>query len=73
MPLRMRGGPINTYCLSTVCFKSHSVDLRVMDILKISKAVKSWLYADMLFKPEEMIMNRPIKYGGPGILNVELF
>ena len=71
MPLSMRGGSINTYCLSTVWFKSHSVDLRVMDISKISKAVKSWLYADMLFKPEEMIMERPIKYGGLGILNVK--
>ena len=71
MPLSMRGGSINTYCLSTVWFKSHSVDLRVMDISKISKAVTSWLYADMLSKPEEMIMERPIKYGGLGILNVK--
>ena len=71
MPLSMRGGSINTYCLSTVWFKTHSVDLRVMDITKINKAIKSWLYADMLFKPEEMVMVRPIKYGGLGILDVK--
>ena len=71
MPLSMRGGSINTYCLSTVWFKTHSVDLRVMDITKITKAIKSWLYADMLFKPEEMVMVRPVKYGGLGILDVK--
>ena len=42
-----------------------------MDTTKISKAVKSWLYADMHFKPEEMVMERPIRYGGLGVLNVK--
>ena len=71
MPLSMRRGSINIYCLSSVWFKTHSVDLRVMDTTNISKAVNSWLYADMLFKPEEMIMERPIIYGGLGVLNVK--
>ena len=69
MPLSIRGSSINTYCLSIVWFKTHFVDLRVMDTTNISKAVKSWFYADMLFKPEEMIMERPIRYGGLGVLN----
>ena len=71
MPLSMRGGSINTYYLSTVWFKTHSVDLRIMDITKINKAIKSWLYADMLFKPEEMVMVRPVRYGGLGIFDVK--
>ena len=71
MPLNMRGWSINQYCLSKVWFKTHSVDLRVMDITKITSSVKSWLYADHLIKPEEMIMYRPASYGGLGILNVK--
>ena len=71
MPLSMRSWSINTYGLSKVWFKTHSVDLRVLDITNINKAVKSWLYADMLFKPEEMIMVRPALYGGLGVHDVK--
>ena len=71
MPLSMRSWSINTYGLSKVWFKTHSVDLRVLDITNINKSVKSWLYADMLFKPEEMIMVRPAQYGGLGVHDIK--
>ena len=71
MPLNMRGWSLNQYCLSKVWFKTHSVDLRVMDMNKITSSVESWLYADHLIKPEELVMNRPASYGGLGILNVK--
>ena len=58
MPLNMRGWSLNQYCLSKVWFKTHSVDLRVMDMNKITSSVESWLYADHLIKPEELVMNR---------------
>ena len=71
MPLNMRSWSVNQYCLSKVFFRTHSVDLRVMDVTKITSSVKSWLYADQLLKPEEMVMFRPAVWGGLGVLNVK--
>ena len=42
-----------------------------MDLTKITSNIKSWLYADHLIKPEELVMHRPASYGGLGILNVK--
>ena len=58
--------------MSKVFFRTHSVDLRVMDITKITSNVKSWLYADQLLKPEEFVMYRPASYGGLGVINVKM-
>jgi hypothetical protein len=68
MPVTMRPWSINSYALSKVWFRCHSVDLRTADILAISRSVKSWMYADMFEKPAEMIMFRPTFYGGLGVL-----
>ena len=70
MHLSMRSWSLNQYCLSKVWFRTHSVDLRVMDINSITSSVKSWLYADQLIKPEEKVIFRPPTYGGLGIHNV---
>ena len=72
MPLTQRGHSINTYCLSKIWFKSASVDLRVLDTTKITSLIKSWLYADQLEKPEELILYRSRKSGGLNIYNVKL-
>ena len=63
---------MNQYCMSKVFFRTHSVDLRVMDITMITSKVKSWLYADQLLKPEEFVMYRPSSYGGLGVINVKM-
>ena len=39
---------------------------------KITSRIKSWLYGDMLLKPEEMVMTRPASYGGLGIHNIKM-
>ena len=70
MHLSMRSWSLNQYCLSKVWFRTHSMDLRVMDINSIPSSVKSWLYADQLIKPEEKVIFRPPTYGGLGIHNV---
>jgi hypothetical protein len=72
MPLIQRSWSLNQYCMSKVFFRTHSVDLRVMDITKITSNVKSWLYADQLLKPEEFVMYRPSSYGGLGVINVKM-
>ena len=71
MPLTMRPTSINSYLLSKVWFRCCFVDLRVADIMSINSSVKSWLYANMLEKPSEMIMCRPVKFGGLGVLSVK--
>ena len=43
MLLNMRGWSLNQYCLSKAWFKTHSVDIRVQDVTKITSLVKSWL------------------------------
>ena len=70
MPLSMRSWSLNQYCYSKVWFKTHSVDLRAMDISRITSSAKSWMYADMLLKPEEMVMVRPALSGGLGVHHV---
>lgn len=64
MHFSMRSWSMNQYGFSKVWFRTHCVDLRVMDITKITTAVKSWLYADMFIKPKEKVMYRPGAYTG---------
>ena len=72
MDLICRPWSINSYALSKVWFKCHTVDLRVVDTTKISSKVKSWLFQDQLEKPEEMLLHRPIHMGGLGLHNVKM-
>ena len=72
MHLNLRGWSINQYCLPKMWFRTHSVDLRVQDVTKVTSLVKSWLYQDQFLKPEESIMYRPPTLGGLGIHNVLL-
>ena len=44
MHLTLRSWSANQYCLSKALFRTHSVDLRMLDVKKISSLVKSWLY-----------------------------
>ena len=71
MPLSMRPWSVNSYVLSKVWFKCGTVDLRVADITAIQSSVKSWLYADLLEKPSELVMCRPSSYGGLEVTSVK--
>ena len=72
MMLNMRSWSLNQYCLSKIWFRAHSVDLRALDSNRITSLIKSWLYADLLLKPEEQIMYRSPANWGLGILDVKL-
>ena len=39
---------INSYCLSKIWYRSAVIDLKISDVEKITSAIKSWLYQDML-------------------------
>ena len=71
MNLTSRPWSLNTYALTKVWNKCHTVDLRVCDINSITSKVKSWLFQDQLEKPAEMVLHRPIQLGGLGLHNVK--
>ena len=71
MDLTCRPWSINCFALSKVWFKSHTVDLRSLDILRISSLVKSSLFKDQLEKPQEMMLYRGIQQGGLGLQPVK--
>ena len=70
MPLTMRSRSVNNYALSKAWFRCATVDLRECDIQALNKSVKSWLCADLLQKPSEVIMCRPIHHGGLGLASI---
>ena len=63
---------MNIYCFSKIWFRTHSVNLRELDASKITSNAKSWLYGDMLIKPEELVLYRPTVSGGLALLNVKI-
>ena len=72
MPLTQRSWSLNLFCFSKIWFKTHSINLRGLDYDKMTSAAKSWLYRDMFFKPEEIIMYRRVIDGGLGLINIRL-
>ena len=72
MHLSLRSWTLNIYCFSKIWFRTHSVDLRETDYSKITSSAKSWLYADMLFKPEETVLHRQSTSGGLNVLHVKM-
>jgi hypothetical protein len=71
MALTQRPWSVNTYALRKIWFRCHSLELRSGDFAMISSCIKSWLYADLLEKPEELVMHRPRLKGGLGIHHVK--
>jgi hypothetical protein len=71
MPLTSRPHSMNTFCLSKALFRCSSINLRVCDLAKIGSHIKSWLYADQLEKPEELVLFRPRKQGGLSLVNMQ--
>ena len=67
MPLTQRPWFVNTYALPKIWFRCHSLELRAGDCSKINSCIKSWLYADLFEKPEELVMHRPREKGGLGV------
>ena len=47
------------------------MNLRECDFSSINSSLKRWIYADILLKPEEMILYRPVKCGGLGLASVK--
>ena len=71
MPLICRPFSMNSYALSKLWFRTHSVDLRAGDISTINSTCKGYLYQDMLEKPSELVLFRKVEDGGLGLHNAK--
>ena len=71
MPLTSRPFSVNSFSLSKVWFRCATVNLREGDFKSINSSIKRWLYADLLLKPEEMVLFRPTSQGGLGLTSVK--
>ena len=67
MPLIMRPYSLNSYALPKLWHRYNTINLRIGDIKNINKQVKSWLYADLLEKPEKLALYRHPVDGGLGL------
>ena len=71
MPFTARPFSANSFSLSKVWFRCHTVNIRQSDINSIHSSVKRWLYADMIIKPEEKVLFRSVKLGGLGLVHAK--
>ena len=71
MPLLDRTQSVNVYILSKLWYRCGAVDLRKGDIDKMISHIKSWIYADMFLKPEEIKLFCGKKDGGLGMDCIE--
>ena len=71
LPLSLRCLSVNTYCLSKLWFRCGSIDLRQGDFTNITSSIKSWVYADQLIKPEELVLYKTRKGGGLSLIHVK--
>ena len=72
MPLNLRPHSVNTYAISKLMYRCNTIDLRICDIKAFNKTAKSFLYADLLEKPDELTLYRCIEDGGLGLLNIQI-
>ena len=72
LPLTNRPWSLNTYCLSKLWYKTSCLDLKLADSAAITSSAKSWLYQDMLQKPQEIMLYRQVREGGLGMFNVKM-
>ena len=72
MALNLRPHSINTYAISKLMYRCNTIDLRIGDIKAFNKIAKSFLYADLLEKPDELTLYRPIESGGLGLINIQI-
>ena len=70
MPLTQRPFSANTYCMSKIWFRSTSINLRESDIKTLNSNIKSWIFADQLESPEEIVLHRPRNKGGLNLVNL---
>ena len=70
MALNLRPHSVNCFALSKLQYRFNVIDPRVSDIKYYLSQSKSFLYADLLEKPEELILYRDVGDGGLGLYHI---
>ena len=71
MALTLRSPSLNTYALPKIWFKSHSMEYRAGDVSFFNKQMQSWLFADMLEKPTDLVKYRSANEGGLSLHHIK--
>ena len=72
MALNLRPHSLNTYAVSKLLYRCNTIKSRIGDIKMFNKTAKSFLYTDLLEKPDELVLYRYIEDGGLGFLNIQV-
>ena len=71
MPLNLRAHSVNCFAYSKLYYRCNVIDPRVADIKFFTSQAKSFIYADMLEKPQEEALYRGVKEGGLGLFHIK--
>ena len=71
MNLTLRPHSVHTFAISKLLYKCNTIDPRVEDLECFSSTAKSFIHADLLFRPCELVLYRNIKDGGLGLSHVQ--
>ena len=71
MALNLRPHSVNCFALSKLQYRFNVIDPRVADVKYFLSQAKSFIYADLLEKPEEKILYRDVVDGGLGLYHIE--
>ena len=71
MALNLRPHSVNCFAFSKLQYRFNVIDPRVADINYFQSQAKSFIYADMLEKPEEKVLYRDVVDGGLGLYHIQ--
>jgi hypothetical protein len=71
MPLNLRAHSINCFAYSKLLYRFNIIDIRAGDTRYFTSQSKSFIYADMLEKPEELALFRDVADGGLGLQHIQ--
>ena len=71
MPLNLRAHSVNCFAYSKLYYRCNVIDPRVADVKYFTSQAKSFIYADMLEKPQEEILYRGVNEGGLGLFHIK--
>ena len=71
MPLNLRAHSVNCFAYSKLYYRCNVIDPRVEDVKYFTSQAKSFIYADMLEKPQEEALYRGVEEGGLGLFNIK--
>ena len=71
MPMNLRAHSVNCFAYSKLYYRCNVIDPRAEDVKYFTSQAKSFIYADMLEKPQEEALYRGVGEGGLGLYNIK--